>query len=67
MRKLPELKVTFIDDESISKEEKEKALSDCYDILFKETVKMMEKSSKLEHIAFLKKYPWWKGKGGTSN
>lgn len=58
MRKLPDLKITFIDDESIPKEEKERALEKCYDILFKEVIKMMEKSSKPEHIAFLKKFPY---------
>ena len=56
MRRLPKLKITFIDDESISKEEKEKALEDAYAIIFRETVKRMEKSSDPAIKALLKKF-----------
>jgi hypothetical protein len=50
--------VTYEYDDSIPKEEAEWKVAQAYDILFKETIKMMEKSSKPEHIAFLKKFPY---------
>ena len=55
--------VTYEYDKSVSKEEAERRLEKAYDILFKGTIRMMEKSSKPEYILFLKRYPWWRGKG----
>lgn len=52
--------VTYKYDDSVPKEEAERRVSAAYDILFKETVKMMEKSSNPAYIAFLKKFPWLK-------
>lgn len=50
--------VTYKYDDSVPKEEAERRVAQAYDILFRETIRMMEKSSKPEHIAFLKKFPY---------
>jgi hypothetical protein len=52
--------VTYKCDDSVPKEEAERRVAEAYDILFRETVKMMEKSSNPEDIAFLEKFPWMK-------
>jgi len=58
MSKLPNLKVTYIEDESIPIEERRRNLEKAYDIVFKGTMEMMEKSSDPADIAFLKKFPY---------
>ena len=55
MKYKPKIKYKY--DNSISKEEAERKLEKAYDFLFEETIKMMEKSSDLNDIAFLKKFP----------
>lgn len=62
MKRLPKIKITFIDPENVSQEEQQKVLGECYDILFKEVIKMMETSSDPAHLAFLKKFPYLKEK-----
>ena len=57
MKKLPELKVEFIHDDSIPEEEVKRRIDKIYDILFKETIKTMQKSADPADIAFLKKFP----------
>jgi|GEM_PF-3580221 len=49
-------RVRYKYDESIPKEEAERRLEKAYDILFEETIKMMEKSSDPADIAFLKSF-----------
>lgn len=55
MKGKPKIKYKY--DDSIPKEEVERRLEKAYDILFEETIKMMEKSSDPDDIAFLKKFP----------
>ena len=60
MRRLPELKVEFIHDYSIPKEEAIKKIDEMFGILFKETIEGMEKSSDPTDVAFLEKFPYLK-------
>ena len=60
MKRLPELKVEFIHDDSIPDEEVIKRVDEMYNILFKETVKMMEESTDPDDKAFLEKHPHWR-------
>ena len=60
MRRLPELKVEFIHDYSVPKEEVIKRINEMFDIFFKETIENMKKSSDPTDIAFLKKFPYLK-------
>ena len=58
MRRLPELKAEFFHDDNISDEDLIKRVDEMYNILCKETVKMMEESTDPAHKAFLEKYPY---------
>ena len=49
-------KVKYKYDDSIPKEEAERRVAKAYDILFEETLKMMEKSSGPADIALLKSF-----------
>ena len=52
--------ITYQYDDRIPKEEAERRVSQVYDLIFKETIEMMEKSSDPADIAFLKKFHWLK-------
>jgi hypothetical protein len=54
MKGKPKIKYKY--DDSIPKEEAERRVAKAYDILFEETIKIMEKSSDPDDIAFLKKF-----------
>jgi hypothetical protein len=54
MKGKPKIKYKY--DDSIPKEEAERRVAKAYDILFEETIKIMEKSSDPDDIAFLKNF-----------
>jgi hypothetical protein len=60
MKRLPELKIEFIDPIGVPKEEMERRWNELYDMIFKETIKMMERSTDPDDKAFLEKHPHWR-------